>query len=364
MRGLDLLAKAKRVVVKVGTGNLTEGNRLSERKVAGIVNRIVSLKKEGKEVILVSSGAIGAGMTRLGLRERPRDVKQLQAAAAVGQGELMKIYSSLFGRHEIVVAQVLLTGEDFSGRVRYLNLRNTINTLLKLDVVPVINENDTVAVDEIKFGDNDNLSALVAVNLEADALLIVSSSGLRTGDPKRDKKACLVPVVEKITREIEAYGGGSTALGSGGMRTKLQAAKKATKAGIPVIVTSLGVDGFVSEDSTLFLAGEGISDREHWLLYTSKPRGVLVVDDGASKALVERNVSLLASGVVKVEGSFGKGDTVSITDKRGVEIARGVSNFSSVDAMKIAGKKSSDISKTLGRKIAGDIVSRCDMVLV
>lgn len=366
LKAMDIgvvLSGSRRVVVKVGTSNLTENNRLSEGKVRNLVEKIMDLRKDGKEVILVSSGAIGAGMARLNLKQRPRDVRMLQATAAVGQNELMKVYGRFFSQRGQAIAQVLLTYEDFESRSRYLNLRNTINTLLKMGVVPVINENDTVAVDEIKLGDNDNLSALVAVNMKADLLVIVSSSGLYTGDPKRDKKARLIPLVEEITQEVEKYGGGSSALGRGGMKTKLQAAKKVMEAGIPLIVTSLGKESLVSDNSTLFKAAGKLSDRQHWIRHTSKVSGVIVVDDGAIKALVERGSSLLPSGVVKTEGVFEKGDTVSIVGKSHLEVLRGIVNYSSLEVEKIKGKKTTETEKILGRKESGEVVSRCNMVL-
>lgn len=354
---------AGRVVVKIGTSNLTENNRLSERKVSGIVDRVMALKSDGKEVILVSSGAIAAGMNALKLKERPRDVKLSQATAAVGQNELMQVYGRLFNSNKQAVAQILLTYEDFENRKRYLNLRNTVNTLLKMGVIPIINENDTIAVDEIKFGDNDNLSALVAVNLNADLLILVSSAGLHAGDPKKDKNAPLIPVVTELTKDIEDYAGRSSALGRGGMKTKLQAARKVMEAGIPLIVTSLGKGSLVSKDSTLFNACGRMSDREHWLRHTSKVSGVLVIDDGAKKALVEKGSSLLPSGIVKTEGAFKKDDTVSIADKNRVEVARGITNYSSADVDKIKGRKTAEIETILGRREPGEVVSRCNMVL-
>lgn len=363
MNAVEALSKAKRVVVKVGTSNLTEDNRFSGRKVKKLVSLLMKLKKEGKELILVSSGAIGAGMTKLSLKQRPRDVKVLQATAAVGQNELMKVYGRFFSQRGQAIAQVLLTYEDFEDRNRYLNLRNTINTLLQMNVIPVVNENDTVAVDEIKLGDNDNLSALVAVNMKADLLVIVSSSGLHTGDPKKDAKARLIPVVEKITKEVEGYGGGSSALGRGGMKTKLQAAIKAVEAGIPMVLTSPGREILVSDNSTLFKACGSMSGREHWIRHTSKVSGLIVIDDGARKALVERGSSLLPSGVLKAEGVFEKGDTVSIVGKNHVEVSRGIVNYSSLEVEKIKGKKTTETEKILGRKESGEVVSRCNMVL-
>ncbi|MDD5111701.1 MAG: glutamate 5-kinase [Candidatus Altiarchaeota archaeon] len=357
------LERAGRVVVKIGTSNLTGDNMLSERKVAGIVERVIRLKSGGREVIIVSSGAIAAGMSALKLKERPRDVKLLQATAAVGQNELMRVYGKLFSSRRQAIAQILLTYEDFENRKRYLNLRNTVNTLLKMGVIPIINENDTIAVDEIKFGDNDNLSALVAVNLNADLLILVSSAGLHAGDPKKDKNAPLIPLVTELTKDIEECAGKSTALGSGGMKTKLEAARKATEAGITLIITSLGKDALVSEDSTVFKAGAKLSDREHWIRHTSKPAGRLVVDDGARNALAETGCSLLPSGVLKVEGAFKAGDTVSITDKNRVEIGRGLSNYSSAEAEKLKGKKTSEMVKTTGHAGPREIVSRRNMVL-
>jgi glutamate 5-kinase len=360
----DILSKANRIVVKIGTSNLTENKRLSERKVKNIVERLVDLKKDGKELIVVSSGAIGAGIGKLDLKQKPRDVRMLQAAAAVGQNELMRVYEKYFSEGRWAIAQILLTYEDFEDRKRYLNLRNTVAMLLKMNVIPIINENDTIAVEEIKLGDNDNLSALVAVNLEADALVIVSESGLYTADPKVDKKARLIPVVEKITREVEGYAGGSSHLGVGGMKTKLLAAKKATKAGIPVIVTSLGKDSLISEDSTLFKAEPKLSDWEHWIRYTSKVNGRITVDDGARAAIVEKGGSLLPSGIVKVEGNFKKGDVISVIDKNRIEFCRGIVNYTSSDAENIKGLKTGEIEKIIGHKDSGGVVSRCNMVVI
>ena len=367
-------SKAKRIVIKVGTSNLTDKNyRLEPRKVEKLATEIVKLKKRGKEVILVTSGAIGAGIGKLDLKRRPRDIKVLQATAAVGQNILMSTYDRYFANYDQIIAQVLLTHEAFFNRQRYLNLRNTLVTLLKSGIIPIINENDTVAVDEIKLGDNDNLSALVASNLDADLLIILSDvDGLFTSNPKRSKKAELISVVDEITPEIEriAETGGKT--GVGGMKTKIQAAKVTMKAGIPLVIANGSEENILiriiegERVGTLFMpkTTRKMNGREHWILFASSPKGRIKVDDGAKTALIKNSSSLLPSGIIGVEKEFRSGDTVSIVDPKGVEFAKGISNYSSSDIEKIKGMQSKDIEHILGRKDYTEVVYRGNLVFL
>ena len=376
MVGVRDISKAKRIVIKVGTSNLTDKSyRLDPRKVEKLAKEIVELKKQGREIIVVTSGAIGAGIGKLDLKQRPRDIKVLQATAAVGQNILMSTYDRYFAKYEQTIAQLLLTHEDFFDRKRYLNLRNTLITLLKSGVIPIINENDTVVVDEIKLGDNDNLSALVASNLDADLLVILTDiDGLFTYDPKRSKKAEFISIVEELTPEIEriASAGGKT--GVGGMKTKIQAAKVTMKAGIPMVIANGNEENILSRIiageriGTIFLpdaeAKEKMNGRKHWLRFASSVKGKIEVDEGAKSALIKNRSSLLASGVIGVEDDFVSGDPVSIVDAEGVEFAKGITNYSSEEIKKIKGAQSKAIEQILGRKEYGEVVYRGNLVLV
>jgi len=375
MEGDIAVAKAKRIVIKVGTSTLTDDNhRLAPAKMEKLAREIVELKRRGKEVILVSSGAIGAGIGKLNLKQRPRDIKLLQATAAVGQSILMSTYDRYFSAYGQTIAQLLLTHADFRSRQRYLNLRNTLLTLLKSGVIPIINENDTTAVDEIKVGDNDNLSALVASNLEADLLIILTDTdGLFTRDPRRSKRAELIPVVRDITPEIEriAHRGEKTS-STGGMRTKIEAARLAMNAGIPVIIANGAKENVLlrivegEPIGTRFLPRktDRMNDRERWIRFISPPRGRIKVDEGAKAALVAKGGSLLPSGIIGVEGTFMPGDTVSITDSRGIEFARGITNYSSVEIEKIKGLHTGDIEHVLGHKEYDEVVYRGNLYLI
>ena len=366
------LAKAKRIVVKVGTSSLTTNYRLDPAKVEKLTTEIVALKQQGKEVILVTSGAIGAGIGKLDLKQRPRDIKVLQATAAVGQNILMSTYDHYFAAHGQTIAQILLTYGAFFNRQRYLNLRNTLSTLLKFGVIPIINENDTVAVDEIKLGDNDNLSALVASNLGADLLIILTDTeGLYTHNPQRDKNAQLIPVVTEITPEIEQTAGKGGKAGIGGMTTKLQAAKVVMQAGIPLVIANGREERVLlrilegERIGTLFLSETKVMNgRRHWIGFAATPKGKIMVDEGAKRALIENGVSLLASGITGVEKTFKSGETVSIVDAEGVEFARGISNYSSSEIALIKGAQSREIEQILGRKGYTEVVYRGNMVLV
>lgn len=368
------LSKSKRVVVKVGTSSLTDSkSRLDSRKVGKLVSELMSLRSLGKEVVLVSSGAIGAAVGYLNLDCRPRDMPKLQALAAIGQNILMREYEKYFSKHKQTIAQVLLTREDFFNRKRYLNARNTFSTLLKLDTVPIVNENDTIAVEEIGFGDNDSLSALVASSIDADLLIVLSDvKGLYTRDPRRNKKTEFISQVTDITSDLEKLAGSGSSKGRGGMATKLQAARIMCNSGIPMVL----VDGSEKdvlkrvvtgeEMGTIFLhkARCELTDRELWIMYASSVKGSIVVDEGARKALVERGSSLLPSGVKKVKGVFDSGDTVAIVDSRGSEFARAVVNYSSAEVEKLRGRQSNEIEKVLGRSGCQEIIYRSNMVLL
>ncbi len=370
------ISKAKRIVVKVGTSNLTDRSyRLDPRKVEKLAKEIAELKKQSREIILVTSGAIGAGIGKLDLKQRPRDIKVLQATAAVGQNILMSTYDRYFAKYEQTIAQLLLTHEDFFDRKRYLNLRNTLITLLKSGVIPIINENDTVVVDEIKLGDNDNLSALVASNLDADLLIILTDiDGLYTYDPKRSKKAEFISAVEEITPEIERIASARGKTGVGGMKTKIQAAKVTMKAGIPMVIANGNEENILARIiageriGTIFLpvrgAKEKMNDRKHWLRFASPVKGKIKVDEGAKNALITNGRSLLASGVVGVEDEFIAGDPVSIVDAEGVEFAKGITNYSSEEIKKIKGAQSKEIEQILGRKEYEEVVYRGNLVLM
>lgn len=374
------LAEAKRIVVKVGSSNLTDEHyRLDPRKVEKLVQEIVELRNRGKEVILVSSGAVGAGIGKLGMKQRPREIKVLQATAAVGQSILMSTYDKYFSAYDQIIAQVLLTHSAFFNRQSYLNLRNTLVTLLKLGIIPIINENDTVAVDEIKLGDNDNLSALVACNLDANLLIILTNTdGLFTYDPRRSKMAELIQVVEEITPEIERIAekkgtaGIGAGVGVGGMKTKLKAAKITMKAGIPLIIANGSKEGIIGRIidgeriGTLFKPKimRKMTSKGHWILFASTPKGRIEVDEGAKTALIKNNGSLLPPGIISVVNEFRSGDTVSIVDTRGVEFARGLSNYSSSDIEKIKGRQSREIKEILRRKDHNEVVYRGNLVLL
>jgi len=330
----ELLGKANRIVIKLGTGLLTdERNQLSYARIEHVAAQVAALRQQKRQVIVVSSGAIAAGMSALGLKQRPKNLHELQACAAVGQGKLMAIYGELFGKRGVIVAQVLLTHDDLKNRDRHLNARNTLATLLERGVVPIINENDTVAVEEIKFGDNDRLAALTATLIDADLLVILSHvEGLLDGGR-------LIPAVAEIDRGIEKLAGGTDRETSvGGMASKIQAAKIVTRAGIPTIIANgarpnVLADILASEEvGTAFLPKTTkLASRKRWIAFFQRPAGALVVDDGAKTALCDGTKSLLAKGVVAVEGEFARGDVVGIRDKNEVEFARGLTKVSSTE---------------------------------
>lgn len=370
----DILHKVKQVVVKIGSGVLTAGNgSLDESVIARIASDLAEIRRRGIQVILVSSGAVAAGRSELGMVDKPKTIPHKQAAAAIGQTRLMRAYQEALEPHGIKGAQLLLTAEDLNSRQRFLNARATIATLLGFGVIPIINENDTVVVDEIKFGDNDNLSALVTNVAEAELLLILTDvAGLYNADPRTDPEAQLIPLVAVITKEMErAASGTGSSVGTGGMITKLSAAKKAARNGVPTIMIAGKQPGILlsamqgEEVGTLFLASDnGLNRRKHWIAYTLKPAGTIVVDTGAREVLVNKGKSLLPSGVVRVEGRFERGACIRICCDDGREFARGLTDYSSAEISRLAGKKSSAIEDILGYRYSDVVVHRDNLVVV
>jgi glutamate 5-kinase len=361
----------RRCVIKIGSqALLDEAQRLDERPIISLVKQVSALRAQGREVVLVSSGAVAAGLPGLNLDRRPTDLPSLQAAAAVGQAQLMEVYRRHFFAHGIVVAQVLLTHPDLRSRERQLNARNTLNRLLQAGVVPIINENDTVAVDEIRVGDNDILSALVATMLHADVvILLTSASGVYDGPPSSGGK--VIPTIARVDDAVYALVSPTrTSVGVGGMRTKLQAADMMARCGEHAIIAGAAEPNvlirlFAGEAiGTQFLPREEkLEGRKRWIAFFDRPRGALHVDDGAAKALTTNGKSLLPIGIRLVEGTFDRGDPVRILDAGGREIARGLVNYSAEHARAIAGRASKDIAAILGVCEFPEVVHRDNLVL-
>ncbi|QVL30032.1 glutamate 5-kinase [Telmatocola sphagniphila] len=369
-----ILQSAKTVVVKVGTNVLTDDQgRLDRVRIQSLADQLARIRQSSREVVLVSSGAIGAGIGLLNLGKRPTELPQLQACAAVGQSVLMQTYQECLAPHQIAPAQILLTAGDFDNRGRYLNVRHTIRSLFEYRCLPIINENDTVSVAEIRFGDNDHLAAMVANLLQVPLLILLTNvDGLYTADPRSDRSAALVPTVPHIDRAItEMAGVTKSALGTGGMKSKLRAARLATAAGGAVIMANGSrpevLDKIFAADEigTLFLPhGESTPSWKRWLGYTARPKGQLVLDEGACNALLKQGKSLLPVGVQSVQGIFGKGEVVSVLDHQGLEIARGLSNYSSLDAEKIRGLNTDQINRVLGKMPYVEIIHRDNLALI
>ena len=362
----------KRLVIKVGTSTLTRGGGPPDTAyIADLASQVAAQQAAGVSVVLVSSGAIRAGMDRLRLTGRPRAIPQKQAAAAVGQGLLMHTYSQAFAAHGVPVAQILLTREDLRDRTRYLNARNTFDALLGHNVVPVVNENDTVAVEEIKFGDNDNLAALVASLIEADALLLLSDvAGLFDRDPAQHPDARLIPVVETIDRAVEQRAGGArTAIGTGGMTTKIQAAKICANTGVTLWIAD-GRRANVVADALAGLCGTRflpkpvpLRSRQRWIAYGVLPKGTVTVNDGARLRVVGEGNSLLPAGVTHVSGHFEAGDLVRLADARGHAFAQGFVNYTHSQLAKILGRRTEDIPLLLGTDAGEEVIHRDNLVL-
>jgi glutamate 5-kinase len=367
----------RRIVAKFGTSLLTAGsNRLNMERMTDLVNQLAQLHSQGVEVVIVTSGAIAAGREKLGLTKKAKGVALKQVLASVGQGRLMNIYERLFEQHQITVGQALLTKSVLVDRAGYLNTRNTLLASLEMGVIPIINENDVVAVDEIRearFGDNDNLSAMVANLIDADLLFILTDiDGLFTADPNRDASAKLIPLVEKIDDKIESLMSGSTSgLGTGGMVTKIEAARLATASGVTVVIAN------GSEKDVLLRAARGetigtrflpvkskLDSRERWLLSGLCTRGKLTVDDGAVLALKKKNCSLLAAGITEVEGNFQRGDIVDICDSKGAKLGSGITNYTSIEVQAIKGAHSENINNLLGYDSGSEVVHRNNLVVL
>ncbi len=368
----EFFGAVKRVVVKVGSGVLTADVGLNIDIMHSLAGQITLLMKEGREVILVSSGAVAAGMRRMGMKNRPSEIPHKQAAAAVGQAGLIMEWEKVFEDEGVKVAQVLLTRDDLAARRRYLNARNALQTLLSWKVLPIINENDTVVVEELKFGDNDNLSAMIAQLLDADILVnLTDISGLYTADPRTCDDAQLISYVDRIESSHEnAASSIAGAQGTGGMHSKVVAAKKACAAGIPTVV-ACGASAHVLEDlfsgadvGTFFVPKEKkMHGRKRWLGYAAKPRGVFVVDKGAAAALMGNGKSLLPVGIKGVQGNFRVGAPVKMISENEEIIGVGLTNYTASEVRKIMGRPSSEIESILQYKAYDEVIHRDNLVI-
>ena len=377
----DLVAAARRVVIKLGTATLTrDDGRIALSRFYSFVEAIAALHREGRQVLVVSSGAVGLGSARVGVDRSGPSLPMKQALAAIGQGRLMSLYTDAFDRMDLTCAQVLLTEEDFSDRRRYLNLSQTISTLLELGVIPVINENDTVSTAELEptdpgshrrvnFGDNDKLSALIASKMEADLLVILTDvDGLFTDDPRDSEAAELVTEVDEITPELLAVAGGAR-VGRGGMRSKLEAAEIASRSGCATVIANGRTDAVIPDVlagkpvGTLVLPQPGLSGKRRWIAFAKSVSAAVLVNDGARDAILHRKASLLPAGVVGVRGEFGRGDVVSILDESGHEFARALANFSSSETRAVLGRKSTELTDA-GIEAKYDTVATRDHIVV
>ncbi|HOM72450.1 MAG TPA: glutamate 5-kinase [Armatimonadota bacterium] len=362
----------QRIVVKVGTSTLTGGlGKIDRDYIKDLVAQIVRQVSSGKQCVIVTSGAIRAGVEKLKLDSLPRTIPEKQAAAAVGQGILLHTYAEYLNEMGISAAQLLLTRDDFVDRQRYLNARNTLNSLLSYGCVPIINENDTIAVDEIKFGDNDTLAALVASALNADLLILLSDTpGLYDRDPSLP--GCqVIPEISVITPEIRALAGDSlNGDGTGSMKIRIEAAEIATSSGVEMVIVDGRymdvIDAVIREEpiGTRFLAGGSrLSNRKRWVAFSTPVRGVITVNEGAKKMVVEGGKSLLPVGIVDVSGTFQAGDLIAIADEQGTRVARGFANYSATEIRQIKGLKTSQIEKVLGYKDFDEVVHRDNLVI-
>ena len=370
----SLVADASVIVVKVGSSLVTNnGNGLDKTAIAAWAAQIAKLAKQGKQVVLVSSGAVAEGMQRLGWKKRPTAVNELQAAAAVGQMGLVQMYESCFAQHQLHTAQVLLTHDDLADRKRYLNARTTLRTLLEMKVIPIINENDTVVTDEIRFGDNDTLGSLVANLIEADTLIILTDQqGLYSADPRSNPDAKFIGFATAGDLTLEQMAGGAgTSIGTGGMLTKILAAKRAARSGAHTVIAS----GREKEVLVRLSAGEAIGThleatqmktaaRKQWLADHLRMSGKLVLDAGAVKVLKTDGKSLLSIGVTAVEGYFERGDVVACVDVDGKEVARGLVNYNASEAARIMRKPSSEIESILGYMDEAELIHRDNLILL
>ncbi len=370
----ELLKQAKRIVVKIGSSLVASRERgLSAERIERLAGEVAAVRAQGREIVVVSSGAVVSGIKKLGLREYPKSLPIKQAAAAVGQGQLMWAYEKAFEPLNLRVAQVLLTHADLADRRRFLNARHTLTTLIGFGVIPIINENDTVAVEEIRVGDNDTLAAQVAHLIDADLLVILSDvEGLFTADPRKDPAATLIPIIQEIDEDIERRAGlSSTFEGTGGMATKIRAAKKVGEYGVATLILNGTVSGLLpdalrgKEAGSLFLAkGRRLNSRKHWIAFTLRARGQLKLDQGAVAALAQKGKSLLASGILDVTGQFDAGDPVACATPDGKEFAKGLVNFSSDTLTRIKGLKTLEIQQIPGLQDYEEVIHRDNLVLL
>ncbi len=371
-RRRQYLTKARRVVLKLGSAVVTAPDGLNLPLLQRLVEEIAHLRGKEREFVLVSSGAIAAGCRKLGIATRPAGIPQQQAVAAAGQSSLMLTYEEAFAAHGLKVAQILLTHDDLAARSRFLNARNTLFTLLQWQVVPIINENDTVATDELKFGDNDNLAALICNLVEADLLILLTDiDGLFARDPREDPAAPFIPLIETFDAQLEkAASRRAGALGRGGMTSKLQAAKKAAAAGIPTLIANGLTEGILAqifagkEVGTLVLPQtQKLKSRQYWLAYNVTPQGAILVDSGAHQALALHHKSLLPAGIVEVFGGFGKGAPVQLLDPDGRPFAMGLTNYSARDIGRIKGRHTKEIAQSLGYQGYDEVIHRDNLVI-
>jgi len=370
----SIISKVKKAVIKIGSSVLTEKDgSLSVGVFDDIASEVHKLRSNGIEVVIVSSGAIASGMKKLKLDKKPEDISMKQAIAACGQNSLIGQYERAFSEYGTNVAQILLTHAGLTDRKRFLNARKTVLTLLGMGIVPVVNENDTVAFEEIMIGDNDNLAALVTVLMEADILVMLTDiEGVYNKDPKQNRDAELITQIDEIGDDIMNSAGGTMGRATaGGMRTKIEAAGKAAAYGVPTIIASGKINGELSrifggvEAGTLFLPSvKSLGSRKHWIAFTLKPSGEVVLDKGAGKAITSSGKSLLPSGIKGVKGNFGVGDSVSCVDESGAEVARGLTSYSSSDIKKIMGAKTSQIESILGYKYSDEVIHRDDLAVI
>jgi glutamate 5-kinase len=366
------LQHVKKVLIKIGSAVLTGADGLDLQIIEQLVDEIAELTKKGYHVVVVTSGAIASGKHRMGISGPLKSMPQKQAAAAIGQGRLMRVYSNAFGKHGLYTAQILLTMSDLTDRKRFLNVRNTLSTLTEWGVIAIINENDSVAVDEIKFGDNDHLAAMIANITETHLLInLTSTEGLYDRNPSLSKKAKVISLVKEITEEIEAAAtADTTSVGMGGMKSKVIAARKVTAFGIPYIIAPGKEKGILQaviagkDRGTLFLPmSDHLTSRKYWIAFTLRSRGKLIIDDGARAAIVEQGKSLLPSGIIGVEGTFDVGDPVTCVDQNGAALAKGLVNYGSQEIQKIMGLKSSKIEQVLGHKDYDEVIHRDNMAV-
>ena len=366
------LRKCRRVVIKIGTSVLFENNGLSRNRLKVLSRQAAALKREGREVLLVSSGAVGVGYLKLGLTERPKTLLLKQACAAVGQAFLMTAWEKALADEGLLAAQVLISADDLADRARFLNARNTLRTLLAHGVVPVINENDTVAVEELKVGDNDTLGALACALVEGDLFInLTDLGGLYRADPRFNPAAHLISQVDKVTPDILALAGGGGPLGTGGMFTKVRAAKRLADLGVASLIADGRSRDIIKrlmegqEAGTFFTPrpGKTLAGKKSWLAFASRPRGRLVVDYGCAQALTIRGKSLLPVGLIGVAGHFSAGATVEVADEEGRVLALGLSNYDSEEAEKIRGRRSQEIAGLLGYCHSEEIIHRDNLVL-